>query len=108
VTDDFKAGVDWLLKMQNVFSYAETRLLWALLKADGRIVSVPDLEFAVTGQRFVGSNVLRTHICRAKVRARAVGLDIVAVRGSGYRIDVQPSSSFYSGARAIPDQEKAA
>jgi hypothetical protein len=37
-----------------------------------------------------------------------MGLDIITVRGCGYRIDVQPSSSFYSGARAIPEQEKAA
>lgn len=108
MTKDFEAGVDWLLKMQSVFSYAETRLIWALLKADGQTVSATDLELAVTGRRTIGSNVLNVHISRARVRARAMGLDIITVRGCGYRIDVQSSSSFYSGARAIPRQEKAA
>ncbi|MES2030863.1 MAG: winged helix-turn-helix domain-containing protein [Pseudomonadota bacterium] len=108
MTKDFEAGVDWLLKMQNVFSCKEALLIWTLLKADGVVVTPEDLEFAVTGRRFTGSNVLNVHVSRARVRARAMGLDIVTVRGSGYRIDVQPSSSFYSEARAIPQQEKAA
>jgi DNA-binding response OmpR family regulator len=108
MTDDFKAGVDWLLKMQNVFSCKEALLIWILLKADGETVSAGDLEQAVTGRIFTGSNVLNVHISRARVRARAMGLDIITVRGCGYRIDVQPCSSFYSGARAIPQQEKAA
>jgi hypothetical protein len=74
----------------------------------GAVIPSDVLERAVTGRKISCSNVLHVHVNRVRVRARGLGLEIVTVHGVGYRIDVQPSSSFYSSARAIPTQEKAA
>ena len=68
------------------FTDTEYRILRALVKEDAAIVVRGEILDKAFGNATLSSRSLDVHVCTLRKKLRPLGLDIVSVRGVGYRV----------------------
>lgn len=87
IVGDYRAGFQHAASFAETLKFTECKVVWALLLAGEKGMLAKDLQYVMTGRKYVGSNTLSVTVSRLRPKLMDMGYELLSARGSGrYRL----------------------